>query len=282
MSELQKLSKKIIKDALIEDGYDNDITSNCCIDNQIVKFSIIAKEDIILCGIDIVKITYETILQNSKFSNCEIKIINNNKDGQFIKKNNIICHGSGSARLILAGERVMLNLIQHLCGIATKTSKYVNLLNNENIKILDTRKTIASLRSLQKYSVKVGGGENHRYNLSDKILIKDNHIAINGSIEQILKKFTNKKYEIECENISQVKKTLKFNPAIIMLDNMNISQIKLCASIIRENKPNTQIEVSGGITIKNIYKYQNLDIDYISIGDLTHSINASDISLEIC
>lgn len=281
MSEIKKITDKIIKESLIEDRFDQDKTTDQCIKDKIINFNVVAKEDLILCGIEIIKNTYNIIKEHDKFKNYQLTITNHKKDGDFINANQIICSGFGDANMILAGERVALNLIQHLCGIATKTNKYISLLNNKKIKILDTRKTIPSLRNIQKYGVKIGGGTNHRFNLSQAILIKDNHIAICGGIKKTLKNFNND-IEIECDNINQVTEALNYKPKIIMLDNMEISEIKNCSTLIRNANLGTKIEVSGGINLSNINKYSSLDIDYISIGDLTHSVNASDLSLEIC
>ena len=282
MSEHTKLYQEIIKKSLIEDHFNNDITSDCCIKDKNINFKLIAKEDIILCAANIAQDTFDIIKKDKKFQDCSFTISKIKKDGDQIKKDQIICMGSGSAKLILAGERVLLNIMQHLSGIATKTNKYITKLNNAKIKISDTRKTIPLLRNLQKYAVKIGGGFNHRKNLSQAILIKDNHIAICGDIATTLKQFKNKIIEIECDNIDQVKQVMPFNPQIIMLDNMNIDNIDKCTKLIRSNCPKTKIEISGGIIIDNIKQYSNLDIDYISIGDLTHSVKACDISLEIC
>ena len=281
MSKIKEITDKIIKESLIEDKFDQDKTTDQCIKDKIIDFNIVAKEDMILCGIEIIEHTYNIVKEHDKFKHRPLAITNHNKDEDFINANQVICSGFGDANMILAGERVALNLIQHLCGIATKTNKYISLLNNKKIKILDTRKTIPSLRKLQKYGVKIGGGTNHRFNLSQAILIKDNHIAICGGIDKTLKKFNNN-IEIECDNTNQVKQALTYKPKIIMLDNMEITEIKRCSDLIRSANLEIKIEVSGGVNLNNISKYSDLDIDYISIGDLTHSVNASDISLEIC
>lgn len=283
MSELKTNIINIIKNALDEDHFNNDITSDSCIDDEKnIEFNVIAKEDIIFCGNDIINLGFEYLKEHSKFRNKQIKINFLAKDGDLVAKNQIIASGFGNARLVFAGERVILNLIQHLSGIATLTNQFVKNLNNSKIKILDTRKTIPNLRLLQKYAVKIGGGSNHRFSLADMILIKDNHIAINGGVTNTLEFFktTNKKIEVECDNYTQVKEAIEFDPDVIMLDNMSPDDIKKCSKIIRNANPKIEIEVSGGINLENIHKYKNLDIDFISIGFLTHSIKAADISLE--
>ena len=186
---LQQEIKKIVKAALIEDKAWLDTTSDSTIKkNDEISFSISPRENIIFCGKDIVSEVFKTLKNYKKFKNARIFIKNSTKDGKFVKKGQKIIFGTGNARLIFAGERVILNLIQHLSGISTLTNQLVEKLNNKNIKILDTRKTIPNLRYLQKYAVKMGGGLNHRFNLSDLILIKDNHIAAAKSVDNAIKK----------------------------------------------------------------------------------------------
>jgi nicotinate-nucleotide pyrophosphorylase (carboxylating) len=182
----------------------------------------------------------------------------------------------------LAGERLILNLIQHLSSIATLTNRFVSKLDNNKIKILDTRKTLPNLRFLEKYAVKCGGGFNHRMNLQDQILIKDNHISAGGGIKNLLNKVANKNIlvEIECDTYQQVSEAVIFLPNIIMLDNMEISEIEKSIKLIRASSPKTQIEVSGGINIETIKNYRHLDIDFISIGSLTNSCQNVDIGLD--
>ncbi len=285
MSRLQKEILKVVDSALIEDGALFDKTTDLINQkSKIVGFNVIAKEDIIFCGEDIISVIFKLMQKKAKFKNSKIDFKVNFKDGQLVKSRQVIASGSAEASLILACERVLLNLVQHLSGISTITNQFVKTLNNHKIKILDTRKTIPNLRYLQKYGVTKGGGNNHRFNLSDMIMIKDNHIALAGDIGKAInscKKNSKLKIEVECENVQQVKDAVIHHPDVIMLDNMNINEIKLCTKIIRNFSPKIKIEVSGGINLKNIKDYSNLDIDFISIGYLTHSVIASDISLEI-
>ena len=175
-------------------------------------------------------------------------------------------------------------MIQHLSAIATTTKKHVEALNNSKIKILDTRKTLPNLRELQKYAVRCGGGENHRFNLADLILIKDNHINACGGVVEALEMVSlnknNVKIEIECDNFLQVVECLKFTPNIIMLDNMNFVELQKSISAIRNHSGAIKIEVSGGINLENIQNYRNFDIDFISIGSLTNSAKIVDIGLD--
>lgn len=273
---------KICKNGLLEDDALADITSDLTIkDNSLINFNIASREEIILCGIDVIKFCFNELQKSPKFKNSPLKLKINFKDGSLIKPQDIIACGFGDAKLIFAAERVILNLLQHLSGISTSTSNFVKALNNDKIKILDTRKTFPGTRILQKYAVNIGGGNNHRFNLSDAILIKDNHIAAAGTITnslELVKKSKNLKIEIECDNLKQVTEAIKQKPDIIMLDNMKVSDIQKAITIINKI---SKIEISGGITLKNIKRFSNLDIDFISIGALTHSVKAVDIGLDV-
>jgi len=195
----------------------------------------------------------------------------------------------GSARAILTGERIALNFLQHLSGIASLTKKFVELTKGK-FDIYDTRKTHPGLRYLERYAVLCGGGKNHRFNLNDMILIKDNHLLVcilkKLPVEEILLQMKNRldytsNIEIECSNFKELKLALKMKPDIIMLDNMNYIQLKKAVKIIREKLPKTKIEISGKIDENKIKKLLNLDIDYVSVGKITHSAKDIDFSLEI-
>jgi len=281
-----------ISNAIEEDKAFNDITSDAVVQkNSKVEFAIIARENSILCGVEAIKICFNKLKLNQKFynSNLEYKILKN--DGDKLLCGDKIAIGTGDSNLIFSAERTILNLIQHLSGIATTTNLFVTKLNNPKITILDTRKTIAGLRFLQKFAVKMGGGDNHRLDLSSMILIKDNHLATSKNIITAVadaKKFCyqnniNTKIEVECDNINQVKEAIIAQADIIMLDNMTIEQISNASKLIRENNAirSILIEVSGGVNLDNITQYQNLDIDFISVGALTHSAKAIDIGLDI-
>ena len=275
--------QKIIDLALQEDCAFNDITSDLTIPkNHQISFTIKSREDIILCGIDAIKICFDQLQKSKKFANTKLRLKILAKDGDVVEPLKSIANGQGDARLIFAAERVILNLIQHLSGVATFTNQFVKLIKNKNTKILDTRKTIPTLRNLEKYAVATGGGKNHRMNLSDMILIKDNHIAAAGSITKAIfsaKKAQKKlKIEVECDNLQQVTEALKSSPDIIMLDNMTVAEIKKAQKIIGTK---CLIEISGGINLSNIKNFTNLAVDFISIGALTHSARAVDIGLDV-
>ncbi len=279
-------TKKIITAALLEDRALNDITSDLTIPkNTLVNFEINAREEIIFCGAEIILEVFSQLKKSTKFKNSKLDLKILVKDGAKLAAKKTITRGHGDAKLIFAGERVILNLIQHLSSVATLTKKFVEALGNKKIQILDTRKTLAGLRELQKYAVKTGGGKNHRMNLSDLILVKDNHIAAAGGIKNAIAaaKKTQKKIqiEVECDNFEQVAEAVSASPNIIMLDNMQPAEIKKCAALIRKNSPKIKIEISGGITLANIKNFSQLDVDFISVGALTHSAKAVDIGLDV-
>jgi nicotinate-nucleotide pyrophosphorylase len=274
---------KIVAIALREDCAFKDVTSDLIVpENNVVKFEIKPRTEIVFCGKTIITEVFLQLKKSAKFKNSGLEYEITVADGAIIKPMQIIAYGHGDAKLIFAAERVLLNLIQHLSGVATLTHKFIRALQNKKIKILDTRKTLPGLRVLQKYAVKIGGGRNHRFNLSDMILIKDNHIAAAGGIAKAIimaKKNTRKlKIEVECDTVKQVCKAAELKPDIIMLDNMKISDIKKSIDIINKR---SQIEISGGINLKNIKKFAGLEIDFISVGCLTHSAIAADIGLDL-
>lgn len=280
-----KTLPKIIELALQEDEVFNDVTSDLTIEkNTNCNFAINAREDLVFCGREIIEEVFYQLKNSSKFQNYVLDLKYFFADGDVVKPRESIVSGVGDVKIILAGERIILNLIQHLSAIATSTKKHVEALNNSKIKILDTRKTLPNLRELQKYAVKCGGGQNHRFNLADLILIKDNHVNASGGVdkalEKVLKNTNNVKIEIECDNYLQVVECLKFHPNIIMLDNMNFEELQKSINAIRNHSEGIAIEVSGGINLENIYNYRNFDIDFISIGALTNSAKIVDIGLD--
>lgn len=273
------ITKADIIAILKEDQAFSDVTTNSIIvQNKLQNFRIISKnlEPFILCGIDSVFQAFESAMAKYSLDICR-------NDGSVIEYGESLISGKASVRELLQVERSCLNLIQHLSAISTKTNAFVQVLNNPQIKILDTRKTVPLLRKLQKYAVVTGGGFNHRMNLAQMVMIKDNHIIASGSIAEavrlVKKNQPSMQIECECESISHVEEAISSKVDIIMLDNMSISEIANASEIIRKNSK-IRIEVSGGINLSNIGNYRELDIDYISIGNLTHSVNAVDISMD--
>ena len=266
---------KIINDALKEDIPYGDITASAIVTNgSKAKASLIAKEDGIICGLPVFERVF-TILGDVTFKS----FIN---EGSSVTKGDIIGELYGDALNILMGERVALNLLQKMSGIATLTNKYVKKLEGLNTKLLDTRKTTANLRILEKYAVKIGGGHNHRLSVSDGILIKDNHIGYAGSIKNAIKLAKEnssfvRKIEVETEYKEQILEAIEAGADIIMLDNMTPNQVKEMVKLIAGR---AITECSGNITLDTIRSYALSGVDFISSGELTHSVKAFDISLK--
>ncbi|MDD5259413.1 MAG: carboxylating nicotinate-nucleotide diphosphorylase [bacterium] len=269
--------EKIIKEALKEDIGSGDITSNLLIRDQKVKAVLLAKDNGVFCGRDIAR----QILKAYRIKNIFMV-----KDGQKIHWGQVLAKFNGRARNILKIERTLLNFLQQLSGVATLTSEFVQAVKPYQTRILDTRKTSPGLRILEKYAVVCGGGVNHRIGLYDMILVKDNHLKLVGSwrmaVGRLKQKPKNMKVEVEAENLQQVREILNAGGVdIILLDNMNIATLKKAIKYIRQASPRTLIEISGGITLKSVKQYAKLGVNRISIGALTHSAKALDISLEI-
>lgn len=277
--DLHKLDT-IIRHALVEDIGKGDITTQLTIPkDKEVRAVFLAKDDCVVCGLPVAERVFKIIDSSVKFDALA-------KEGRSIKKGKTLARISGKAISILTGERVALNLLSMLSGIATKTKEYVNEIEPHKTKITDTRKTIPGLRELQKYAVRVGGGYSHRMSLDEMILIKDNHIKVTEGYDKLPSVPKGFKIEIETQNIEEFKHALKFKPDVIMLDNMKIDEIREAVKI-RDNTlfnthhPKTKLEASGGIDLKNIKSVASCGVDIISIGDLTHSVESADISLEI-
>ena len=266
--------KNTVKLALNEDLYPSgDITSNLVKNTKSIKVRLISNQKAIVAGLDFAKQTFKLIDSKIKFN---IK----RKEGSSVKKNELIAIIEGKAENILIGERVALNFLSHISGIATKTNNFVNLVNKK-CKICCTRKTIPTLRVIQKYAVKLGGGINHRFNLSDEFLIKDNHIASSDIKTLVLLAIKNKKgrkITVEVDNLKQLNQIigLKFNA--ILFDNMNFKTLKAGVKIAKKYY---ETEASGNIDLKSVKKIAATGVDRISIGGITHSAPAVDFKLEI-
>ena len=278
MSKIQ-LSKnfirKVCKLALNEDLYPSgDITSNLLKNNTTKKVKLLSNQSGIIGGLEFAKQTFKLIDK-------KIKIKIKKKEGSKIKKGDLIAIIEGNIKNILIGERVALNFLSHISGIATKTNSFVKKVNKKS-KIYCTRKTIPNLRVIQKYAVKLGGGENHRFNLSDEFLIKDNHIAVDKDIREIIKnaiKFKKgKKITVEVDNLNQLRKItgLKFDR--ILFDNMSPKTLR---KGIKLSKKLYETEASGGVTLKNVKKIAATGVERISVGSITHSAPALDLKLHL-
>jgi len=266
--------KNTVKLALNEDLYPSgDITSNLIKNNKIIKVKLISTQQAVVAGLEFAKQTFKLI-------DSKIKFIIKKKEGSLVKKNDLIAIIEGKAENILIGERVALNFMSHMSGIATKTNQFVKLVNKK-CKICCTRKTIPTLRMIQKYAVKLGGGTNHRFNLSDEFLIKDNHIAssdIQTLVSLAIKSKKGRKITVEVDNLNQLKQImgLKFNT--VLFDNMNNKALK---AGVKMAKKYYETEASGNINLKMAKKIASTGVDRISIGILTHSVSAVDFKLEI-
>jgi nicotinate-nucleotide pyrophosphorylase (carboxylating) len=270
----------IIDLALDEDSGAGDITSELLIPAKLkAKATLVAKADGVLAGIDLAKLVFVKVDPDLK-----IKIFL--KDGLKLNNGDVIAIITGNARSILKAERTALNFLQRLSGIATQTAKYVSLVSDLKVEILDTRKTTPGMRLLEKYAVSIGGGRNHRFNLSDGILIKDNHLETLRAQGMTLKEIVTKaklnapkgiKVEVEVTNLKEVDEAVSAGADIIMLDNMSPTQMR---SAVKKVPQTIKTEASGGITLDNVRQVAETGVNFISIGALTHSVKALDISLE--
>ena len=268
----------IIKTALLEDiNYLDTATDYLIDDDQVNTARFLAKDSGVLCGINIALRVFE-ILQPNGFEATVYK-----HDGDILEKGDIIAEIKGKTRTILKGERTALNLIQHMSGVATATNRAVKLIEGTNASIADTRKTLPGLRPLQKYAVTVGGGRNHRYNLSDAAMLKDNHVDAGGGISAAVAKLKKKlghmtKVELEVRNLDELGQALEAGVDVIMLDNMSVEMMREAVEITNGR---ALLEASGGITDETLRAIAETGVDIISMGAITHSVKAFDISLKI-
>lgn len=273
---MDKKAIELIKEALIEDGVDNDITTlNLVSKDKMLTGSFIVKATGVVSGIDVAKEVFKQI-------NPRIKMEILKANGTFVNRGDVIATIEGPMRDILRGERVALNFLQRMSGIAATTAKFVQELAGTNCKILDTRKTAPLLRVFERQAVRDGGGENHRFNLSDRVLIKDNHITASGSIQDavsILRKAVGRGMiiEVEVETLDEFMEALNTSADVIMLDNMSNEVMKKCVEL---NEGKKKLEASGNMELKKVRSVALLGVDYISVGSLTHSYKALDISLK--
>ena len=269
------LIDKYIISALKEDMNSGDITTDSILKNENAQINLIAKDKGIIAGLDVFERVFEIIDSNSYFEF-------NFSDGDEVNKSDLIGTIDAKASAILKAERTALNFLQRMSGIATYTKKMVHALGSSHVKILDTRKTTPNMRIFEKYAITLGGAYNHRYNLSDGIMIKDNHIDAAGGIKNAVERVRSanpfvKKIEVEVENFDQIKEALDAKADIIMLDNMDIEDIKKACKIINKR---AIIECSGNISLENIKNYRDLDIDYISSGSITYNAGVLDLSMK--
>lgn len=271
------LIDKIVEQVLLEDIGTGDITSDSIVPYDLKAKGIIkTSEEGVVAGLDIAHLIFKKL-------DPEIIFQEKIKDGVKVARGKVLAEISGSARTILKGERVALNFLQRMSGIATITSKFCQEVKDFPVRIVDTRKTTPGLRVLEKYAVLMGGGYNHRFGLYDAVLIKDNHIAVAGEIKSAVNSVRKQishtvKIEVEVENLSQLQEALEMKVDIVMLDNMELETMKEAVKIV---KGKALIEASGGITLKKVREIAQTGVDLISVGVLTHSVKSLDISMEI-
>lgn len=272
-----KTVQSLIEAALTEDIGTGDITTNALIPVEMYSTAtMVAKDDGIIAGMEIAATVFR-ILSPEIVWNPLVK------DGDKIKKGDLLVEMSGPFRALLTGERLALNFLQRMSGIASMTALFVGQVREYNTKILDTRKTVPGLRILDKYAVRAGGGMNHRIGLYDMVLIKDNHIKVAGGIRNAVEQIRQKvqagiKIEVETTTVEEVKEALEMKADIIMLDNMSNETMKLCVNLINHR---AKVEASGNMNLERVKEVAATGVDYISIGALTHSVKAMDISMNI-
>jgi len=273
-------AKTLIRLALNEDVRTGDYTSLWTLPaEQVQTAKLIAKEDGVVAGLPIIELVFAELGGN-------VKVETYIQDGDSVKVGTQIASITGETKTLLSGERVMLNFLQQLSGVATITNKFASALKGGKTKVLDTRKTIPGFRTLQKYAVLAGGGSNHRMGLWDMILVKDNHIAAAGGVLEawnaVKKQNTkNLNVEIEVENLEQLKLLLGLGVNRIMLDNMSNDLMRKAVKMAKESGDPVELEASGNMTLERVKELANIGLDFISVGALTHSVKALDISMRI-
>ena len=277
MTLMQFQIDDIIKTALLEDINYVDVTTDYLVDDSAVSTAkYVAKDSGILCGIDVALRVFSLLDSNAQF---EVFI----HDGEHVEKGDIIAKITAKTRALLKGERTALNLLQHMSGVATATNRCVRLVEGTKASIADTRKTLPGLRVLQKYAVTVGGGRNHRYNLSDCAMLKDTHLDAYGSMTGAVNALREKmghtvKIEVEVANLEELKEALELKVEIIMLDNMSCQDM---AEAVKLTDGRAMLEASGNVTPETIRAIAETGVDIISLGTITHSVKAFDISMKI-
>jgi nicotinate-nucleotide pyrophosphorylase (carboxylating) len=279
----------ILEQALLEDKATSDATSRACIDaRQRATATILAKQDCVLAGVGVIAQILDIFEKLDQHVIGHPEVISHGEifDGVRLHKGQSIAVVRHNARVLLSCERVILNLLQRMGGIATLTRKFVDAIQGTSARILDTRKTVPGLRVLDKYAVRCGGGHNHRLDLSDGVLIKNNHIALAGGVEAVLKKAIENRrggqpIEIEVRTLAELEEALTHGAEAVLLDNMTPELARQAVQRARSHSRRIPVEVSGGIRLENVRAYAETGTDYISVGTLTHSPQAVDLSMRI-
>ena len=267
--------ERIVRTALAEDIGLGDVTTEVTLArDSTVRAELVAKEDFTLAGIDVAEVVFHMLDHDVRFEKIFV-------DGQSVRKGEVIAWLKGKASILLQGERVALNLLQRMSGIASLTAQYVAEVKGTSAKIVDTRKTVPGLRALDKYSVRMGGGRNHRIGLFDGVLIKENHITAAGGISAAIGSAKEKlphtlKIEVETQTIAEVEEALQAGADIIMLDNMSLAEMSQGVELIAGR---ALVEASGGVSLERVRDIADTGVDIISVGALTHSVSAADISM---
>ncbi|HOY10021.1 MAG TPA: carboxylating nicotinate-nucleotide diphosphorylase [Candidatus Omnitrophota bacterium] len=277
---MRAVINKAIQQALQEDHSDRDVTTHCLVsEDQISKATIISRETCMVCGLEIITAIFRRLDK-------KMKITCHAQDGEEVLKNQKVISFEGKTRALLSGERVALNFFSYLSGIATLTNRFVDKVSDLPVKIMDTRKTIPGLRALVKMAVRCGGGVNHRFNLNEMVIIKDNHLlayekdaTVRDAIRHVRRQ-TKKLIVVEVDTFAQFKQALEADPDIVLLDNMSIPQLKKAVQYCKRQKKTCLLEASGGINLHNVRHIALTGVDRISIGALTHSPRAIDFSME--
>ncbi len=270
--------RRLIDLALDEDDLGFDATSAAFFTGESASAYLLAKQDLVVSGLDVARASYARVDPGVEWSPLV-------EDGARVARGELIGRVKGPAVSVLRGERVALNFLQRMCGVATKTAAYVEALGNEKVRLVDTRKTLPGWRELDKYAVRCGGGYNHRYALSGGVMVKDNHIAAAGSVVEAVRRVREVmphtlRVEVEATTIGEVDDALAAGAEIIMLDNMATPMMREAITRIRVHQRDVVIEVSGNVTIERLGELGTLDVDVVSTGAITHSVPASDISMK--
>ncbi len=279
----------LLEQALREDKATKDATTAITIDPKLrASGTIVARQECVLAGLGCIPRFLEIFAQYDTQPSGRFEVISHPEifDGVRLRPGQAIAVVRHNARVLLACERVILNLLQHMSGVATLTRRYVDAIQGTKAKVLDTRKTMAGVRVLDKYAVRCGGGQNHRLDLSDGILIKSNHISLGGGLKQVLasaleKREPGRAVEVEVRSLDELRIALDGGAEALLLDNMAPAEIKKAVALVRQRGPAIPVEASGGITLENIRKYALAGVDSISVGALTHSASAVDLSMKI-
>jgi nicotinate-nucleotide pyrophosphorylase (carboxylating) len=271
---------KLAGEFLAEDIGRGDITTEAVLlPGVTARGRFLAKQDLVVAGIEVADAVFAVLDPDA-----EIEAFVSDGDG--VKRGDIFARVNGPAEVLLTAERTALNVLQHLCGIATLTRAFVEAVAGTKAQIVDTRKTLPGLRMLEKYAVLVGGGRNHRFGLDDGVLIKDNHIGLAGSVQTAVERVRKSaghlhKIEVEAASLEDLREALTAGADVILLDNMGPEMVSEAVAIARQSSPTVVLEASGGITLENVRAYAEAGVDYISVGALTHSAPAADISFKI-